>query len=203
MSSERSKFSREQYLEANRLHRDGFVPVSNKYRRLSAPPALPPDDRLLALLQRVSPSRYEEILREIKGALARVLGEREAHVSPGTYAAIKSIEAEAMLGRFADLDAREARERADALPNRVIEIRREGQVTEARKVRGGTSQHDATALSLAVEEEVAKFDDATDDERSRVSDGLAFLRGKGIKVVLLTKEEAEERRRRILFGDDE
>jgi hypothetical protein len=99
MKNSKPKSSPAQYLEANRLHREGYVPVSSKYRLARSVPLLPPDDQLLDLLKRVDRPTYENLKQSIVLALTRVLGKREEELDVGTYAALKDIERESLTGR--------------------------------------------------------------------------------------------------------
>jgi hypothetical protein len=198
--TDRSSPSHEEYLEANRLHREGFLPVSNKYRRAIAPPPLPPDSELLALLKQLDPRAYERILQEIRYVVARVVGEREVQLEPLTYVALKTIKKEEMIGRITNLQ----RERG-GLPNRIIEIRYADpqRAPVMRNVRIDSPYDEHKLVKYIVNEELAKFDDATIEARADFDVGVEFLRTKGIRVVLLSVAETELRRREILFGKQE
>lgn len=200
MRYERPKITEAQYLEANRLHREGFLPVSTKYRRAKAPPALPPEEELLALLRKVDPEQYEDIKRTIGYAIARAIGDREVYLDQGTYLALKTLEREALQGRLA---SHPKIDDSRVYDKRTIEVRCKDAPTVSREILDLAPEQERGVLTAIAMEELARFPGAPLSARDTLESALAFLKTRGIEVVLLTHEEDRSRRQRIYFGPDE
>jgi hypothetical protein len=184
--SDKPKYTQAQYLEANRLHRDGFMGVSSKYRRVTAPPLLPPDSELLSYLKEIAPRAYEEVKRTITLQIARVIGDRHCHLDQGTYHAIKAIEREELTGAVADLDSTTRRHEHE----RILEIRYAdpSRATVRRKVYVPNRGDEFMAVSAVMSEELTRFEDVTFEDRHNFDMAVHFLKKKGIEVVILKDE---------------